>query len=191
MLSSAAGRSPGSPLSSRDSRYPSRRRITLSVNMAEIGVPTSSVISTFQTPQLINGSTRQLSRIRPIRSPSETLHVTSQLSVRPATRTGTCRFRSTGTSERSPGCSSGLRCTTHSIERTSTLPISIRDQAQRSAQLATPSQPEIHSSGSNFSGEKGFSVDISTSNGGAPAGLRAPDPPSRLIGNCLRKTFLK
>src|SRR3979411_1584321 len=159
MQLSAVGRSPVSLPSRGASLYPSRRRITPLVNMVGIGVLISSATCTSLTPQLTNGSTRLLSRTPLTHSPSETLHVTFQLSVRPATRTGTCRFRSSGGLERLRGCSSGLRCTTPSITRTSTPLTSFRDRA-RSAQSATPSQPEIRSSGSSFSGEeRPFNVD--------------------------------
>jgi hypothetical protein len=120
--------------------------------MVEIGVRTSSAISTSLTPQSINGSTRPLFRTPQIHSPSETLHVTSRPCVHLATRTGTSRFRNTGTSERLLGCNSGLRCTTPSIAQTSTLLTSFPGREQRSAQSATPSQPEILNLDSNSYG---------------------------------------
>src|SRR4030081_2987050 len=141
MRLSAVGRSPVFLPAHGSSLYPSRRRITPLVNMVGIGVLISSATCTSLPPQLTNGSTRLLSRIPLTHSPLETLHVTFQPSVRPATRTGTCRFRSTGGSERLLGCSSGLRCITPSTTRTSTLLTSLRDRAH-SARLATPSQPE-------------------------------------------------
>jgi hypothetical protein len=154
MRLSAAGRFPVSPPSSRDFRYRSHRRITPLASTVEIGVLISSAISMCQTQRSINGSTRLLSRTQRIHSRSAMLHATSQPSAHLGTRTGTCRFRSIGASEISLGCNSGLRCTTLSIVLTSTLRISFRDRARHSAQSATPSQPEIPSSGSNSSGEE-------------------------------------
>src|ERR1700731_1542557 len=138
--------------------------------MVETGVLMSSATCTSLTPRSINGSTRLPSRTPLTHSPLEMLHVTLQPSVRLGTKTGTCRYKSIGASERLPGCSSGLRCTMPSIAQTSTPPISIQDRAQHSPRLAAPSQPEILSSGSSSSGDgKGFCVFRQT-----PASLHAP-----------------
>ena len=161
MPSSAVGRSRVSPPSSRASRYRSRRRITLSVSTVEIGVLISSAISMCRTPLSTNGSIPLLSKTRRIHSPSATLHATFQPFARLGIKTGTCRFKSIGASEILPGCSSGLRCITLSITLTSTLRTSFRDRAQRSAQSAMLSQPEILSSDSSSSGNrKSFSVQV-------------------------------
>ncbi len=88
-----------------------------------------------------------------IHSPSVTPHGILQPSAHLGTRTETSRFRTIGVSEILLDCNSGPRCATRSIGQTSTLRISIRDRVQHSARLATPFLPEIHSSGSSFSGE--------------------------------------